>query len=113
VTEENKVWIKNEDSAPVTVEYAFQDYTFPVGRVMCVPRGLADMVFGYSSEDKGQVLISLGWIKYNSDVPAGLERLAKIKISDSPPEETRLVASVGGVVPLYVQKAAGRKASAA
>jgi len=106
-------WLKNEDSSPLTIEFRGKEFTFVPGKVVEVSRDLVDLMFAHFSEDKVPTLIRLGWIKYNSDVPAGLERLGKIKISDEPIEETRLVASVGGVVPLYVQKAAGRKASAA
>jgi len=113
VTQDTSLWAVNKDSSPLTIEFRGEEFTFVPNRTVKVSREMADLVFGHFSEDKVPTLIRLGWIKYNSDVPAGLERLAKIKISDQPPEETRLVASAGGVVPLYVQKAAGRKASAA
>jgi len=107
------LWVVNEDSSPLTIEFRGEEFTFATNKPVEVCRDMADLLFGHFSEDKVPTLIRLGWIKYNSDVPAGLERLAKFKISDAPPEKTRLVASAGGIVPLYVQKAAGRKASAA
>lgn len=106
----DSLWVTNEGSIPWTETFRGKEFSFLPGVPALIPRDMADLVFGHYAKDKTEFLARLGWIKYNSDVPAALERLAKFQVSEELPVKPRLVASAGGAVPLRVERPAGRKA---
>ena len=106
----DSLWVTNEGSTSLTETFRGKEFSFLPGVPTQIPLDMAEGVFGHYSKDKTEFLARLGWIKYNSDVPAALERLAQFQISEELPVKPRLVASAGGVVPLKVERLAGRKA---
>jgi hypothetical protein len=59
--------------------------------------------------NKEKYLSYLGFIRLHSELEEGLERLAKFKISEQPPEQNRSLPSAVGVIPLRIEKSAGGK----
>ena len=105
-----QLWVTNEGSVLWTEMFRGKEFSFLPGVPTAISKDMADLVFGHYSKDKTEFLARLGWIKYNSDIPAALDRLGLFQISEELPVKPRLVASAGGVVPLKVERLAGRKA---
>jgi hypothetical protein len=83
-------------------------YRFLPGKAVEIPEAAAMHIFGYECEDKTPHLARLGWAETRNDVPAGLERLAKFEIRDTP-----LVIPGGGASTPSRHKAGVGKAAAA
>ena len=105
----SEVWVTNESDKDLEASFAFVDYKFPKGKTVQVPLGAVRHIFGYMDSNKEKYLSYLGFIRLHSELEEGLERLAKFKISEQPPEQNRSLPSAVGVIPLRIEKSAGGK----
>jgi len=102
------VFVTNRGSIQLTDGYDGVRYEFKKNVPVELPLHVATHIFGYRDSDKEPYLARLGWIRSKSELDKGLEKLAEFEISDSKPQDHSLP-SVGGVVPLRVEKHAGGK----
>lgn len=79
------VKITNTGDAAFEDGFAGVRYRFVPGKALEVPEEAASHIFGYGVEDKSAHLARLGWVETRNDIPAGLERLAKFEIRETPP----------------------------
>jgi hypothetical protein len=107
-----QVWVLNTSDAPLKASYDGVSYEFPVGRHVAVPIEAAKHIFGYPDEDKEPCLVRLGWVRMNTDLPAGFERLARFVISDRPSQDHHYQSPVVGRIPLPPSKGGGGKGTA-
>lgn len=108
-----QVFVTNTSDTSLADRCGGVAYVFPAGETVEVPFNVAEHIFGHGFEDKEQFLVRLGWIKFNTDVPAALERLAKFLITDEAPKQDRYLPSAVGVVSLPVEKRVERTARSA
>lgn len=106
------VFVTNRGDVEHSDSYAGITYKFTPGVTVEVPHQAAQEILGYGHTRKEQFVTRLGWSKNSVDMAPALERLATIEISTEPPVQNRSLPSAVGVVPLQIERGAGRKAPA-
>lgn len=105
----SSVWVLNASDDDLKDGFDGKNYDFKVGVPVEVPLLVAKHVFGYQNPDKEPHLVRLGWVKLSTDVPAGLARLEKFKISPEPIQNHHYQSPVVGRIPLPPTKGGGGK----
>jgi hypothetical protein len=80
--------------------YAYKLYKFPMNETVEIPIEAACHIFGYMCMDKVPHMTAAGFIRTMNDIPAGLELLAKFKISEEQPKKNHSLSPVIERVPL-------------
>ena len=106
------LFVTNNSDAELVFTYEYKPIVFPIGKSVEVPARAAKFIFGHGEVDKEPHLARLGWIRLHSELPQGLDKLAKFVITDQPVKsEDRSLPSAVGVVPLHVERRAGGKSN--
>ena len=105
----SSVWVLNTSDEPLRDGFNGQFFDFKVGEPVEVPLAVAKHVFGYQDADKEPYLVRLGWVKLSTDVPAGLARLERFKVSPEPIQNHHYQSPVVGRIPLPPIKGGGGK----
>ena len=80
-------FVTNTWDKPISFDYAFKLYEFPVGKTVEIPEEAARHLFGYGQEDKEPFMTRLGLFKTRADIPDGLKILSKFVVTDEPPRK--------------------------
>ena len=92
-------FVTNTWDKPISFDYAFKLYEFPVGKTVEIPEEAARHLFGYGQEDKEPFMTRLGLIKTRADIPDGLKILSKFVVTDEPPRKNHSLSPVVERVP--------------
>mgnify|MGYP006269898395 FL=1 len=107
------LYVTNKWEKPITFDYAFKLYEFPVGVTVEAPAEAVRHIFGYGDEDKEPYMARLSFIRTKNDIPQGLKILEKFEIGDKPPQKDHLLSPVVERVPLPSAKKVGGKSNVA
>ena len=90
------LYVTNKWEKPITFNYEFKPYTFPVGETVEAPEDAVCHIFGHGDPNK------------ENYIPEGLKILSKFEISDRPPVKNHLLSPVVERVPLPSKKVGGK-----
>ena len=107
------VYVTNKWVKPITFNYNYKPYEFPVGKTVEAPLEAVCHIFGHGDEDKEPYMARLALIQTKNDIPEGLKILSKIEISEQPPKKDHSLSPVVERVPLPPAKGVGGKINAA
>jgi hypothetical protein len=79
------VYVTNNSTKPLTVEYGGKEISFPVGKRIELSRQAVYHIFGTQQENKIPYLASLGLALTANDIPEGLKNLEKFVIAEVTP----------------------------
>ena len=102
------LYVTNKWEKPITFDYAFKLYEFPVGVTVEAPAEAVRHIFGYGDEDKEPYMARLSFIRTKNDIPQGLKILEKFEIGEKPPQKDHLLSPVVERVPLPAKRVGGK-----
>ena len=76
------LYVTNKWEKPITFNYEFKPYTFPVGETVEAPEDAVCHIFGHGDPNKENYMARLSLIQTKNDIPEGLKILSKFEISD-------------------------------
>jgi hypothetical protein len=101
------LYVTNKWEKPITFNFEYKPYTFPVGETVEAPEDAVCHIFGHGDPNKEIYMARLAMIQTRNDIPDGLKILSKIEISTKPPVKDHSLSPVVERVPLPSKKVGG------
>lgn len=75
------IGVKNRTGQKIEAKFDGREYVFESDEKVTTPLSddAARHIFGYGERDKTRALLRLGWVSNGANLPAALERLAKVQ----------------------------------